>query len=229
MPSIFGEVGNHEVRGELFVIPKKAPTNEHGFVILPVVPDQQRRKRCLLCGNCSPNVHHAYWPKPASSPEIEQLRLRQVQFRGLPDYTKELFAQLRSAPFSISTPICEYWHGALHKLQNPPKELPDKNIITLGLEQHQRIMRVMDRSSLLSELVGKPRTHARIEKEVGILSALMSDLPTSASIVIPTIGYLCMRTVDMETESLPTQPIISIKNVAHRAKDVIREATVLLS
>jgi hypothetical protein len=138
---------------EIFIIPIEPPQDEHGFVLLPVMPEGSvKSKSCNMCnGGCKPDRHHAYWPKPARKKRQSRERTS-IYGEGLPDFSKDPYDKLRSAPFSISNLICRGWHDALHNLQSPPSHLPDTDIVQLALGQYQYIINLAGRVAQLSAL-----------------------------------------------------------------------------
>jgi hypothetical protein len=214
----------------VFVIPKEAPTNDYGFVMIPVDPLKQLRYGlCLMCGeSCRPDRHHAYWPGPARTAQVAAERKRDSKFNRLPDYRVDLYRKLRDSPFSLSKPLCRNWHNSLHTLQRPPRELPDKLIIEAALDQYDRIDRAAAKSRVVATLLRhQPENLAKLEYEESILSALVGDLPSE--VLFPTIGYYCLHE-DLDPSSFHDAPsTFHLPKVTKRITNILTSVQEALS
>lgn len=181
---------------EVFIIPRQPLQDEHGFVLLPVMPKGSITGRnCSMCNsghNCKPDKHHAYWPKPTKS-KIKLRKRSLIYGNDLPNISKDPYDQLRSAPFSVSNLICRGWHEALHRLQSPPKHLPDADMVQLALDQHQYITKLADRVVQLSALIQRPpEPVSTIRLGHLVESVRLGVVNFPREIVLPTIGYYCL-------------------------------------
>jgi hypothetical protein len=181
---------------EHFRIPPDPIQDERGFTITPVMPIMLNNYRnCTVCnGGCRPDRHHAYWPKPPNK-KIKKKTLARLNMYGqLPDYSVDPYDRLRSAPFSISGPVRRGWHSALHKLQKPPKELPDREIAQLALEQYHHIITMgghVMRLNKLIENVKNPAMTKGIDVCLELVRLGIVNFPRE--IVIPTKSYLILQ------------------------------------
>jgi hypothetical protein len=194
------ELRHKELEGLVFAIPARPLTNEHGFVLLPVVAGQKKNALCLVCGtHCRPNAHHAHWPRPARSEQRRLARLHDSRLHGVPDYGKDPLRKLRQAQFAISGPICSLFHRALHNVQLAPKDvdLPDTEIIETSISQLERIQRAGGYVSSLEAMLSQSLPLDRIEREHSKAVALASEIPEDDEVVFPTVGYSCAVGVDI--------------------------------
>jgi hypothetical protein len=217
-------------KGEYFIIPKTAPTNHFGFVLSPVDPFHSHpQAACKLCGNeCRRDRHHSYWPGPPRTAELARTRAKDPRFNRLPRYkdgTQE--GKLRAAVFSISLPICRGFHDALHLLQLPPSDLPDSDIIDLGLHQYKSIETALGRATIALDRSKQrgPGLLTVVQDEEQALSALYANMPRE--VVFPTVGYYCLVGSDVELDTGLAVPAPVVYPVDDKIIRVSRALTTL--
>ncbi len=198
-----GETHGFLFKDEVFIIHKRPVTNHLGFVLLPVFEGQKHSKGCLNCGTCEPNVHHGLWPKPTNSPRKLKERASNPMFFNVPSYSKDPNKKLRNAPFSISDRICSGLHAAIHAFQLPPSELPDKDVIILGLDQDQRLRNAGQKAASLTLKAANARDLSTLGKDVDALEALYNDLPAEAGLVFPVHSISFVTVSELEVVKLP--------------------------
>lgn len=196
----------------VYAIPPKPLTNEHGFMLVPVVQGQQPKSACLVCNTrCGPNSHHVCWPKPARKAETKAARSTDPRFRNVADFGKDPYKQLRNAPFSISGPVCSRWHHALHNVQEPPTDLPDRDIIYAAVDQYDRLDRATKYTASLAPVITGRLPIGELTRREAAAAALYIDLPPSNAILFPTVGYTC--TVGLDGYFSREVPVFDIKSV----------------
>jgi hypothetical protein len=191
---------------DLFIIPRRAPMNEYGFVLQPALtPDTSKSGKCTLCGTvCKRNRHHSWWPATAKNERDAQIRSNDPLLKDPIDFTVEYGEALRKAAFSISQPICALWHLQLHLDQKKPHRLPRHEYRKLALSQHGRVVDTVNKARQIWDLLTQRAafTLPHLEAETTVLELLANDMPKE--VIFPTIGYYCLR----EDLYVPPEPPI---------------------
>lgn len=193
------------VNTEISNVPLEPPVNRYGFLLPAVMKEEYIFKRgstrCTMCINgCRPNRHHLYWP------EFKKNKNKTLVVRGetiqVPDYRGDaLYGSLRREMDNIVT-VCAPWHNSLHKFQQPPTELPDRDSILTFLEQARFFREVESRCRILVRTPVSQRgvindeTKAKLNQESDLITGLLKDFPNNNDIVIPREGYWCSRVDD---------------------------------
>lgn len=220
---------------EKFIIDKNPPQDENGFVRPLVVHGSYLdncNKSCSMCMGCETNEHHHIWPQPLAPEEIKKATRRRLFFRpelNLPDISKEPYSELYVTRVN-KRKICSNYHTALHKIQNPTLELPDKETVQQALYEFD-LYEGMIRASQSCRSLIKHRNGLRFDMEEvdsllrskKVLEHNLREFPNE--VLFPVIGRYCVTEENQEFINSQKHPTVFkpevVKDRANRAIEFI--------